>query len=260
MNPVRSARPLDGSLTILRASCAPLGAPTHPTQAGTTAVLVMVSSNPTVDERSGTRCGMSSRSSLSRSTGSIPVDHTSASRAPSESMADSHPRTRALLRSTRILTMERICLSHIIHWPVSTGDATLPAAHSPADVHTVSPQMRSEIIHEVPPHMPQTIHPIDQEIDEMDATHRAMVRLFARDGHIDESERSIIDRFLNHVHDISGYRMRERAADAFKRNGASDLTGRHFKDAGFALVDLEAERKNRPNANVVKFPIRQQAG
>jgi len=106
----------------------------------------------------------------------------------------------------------------------------------------------------------QVPHPLDVEIDEMDDTHRAMIRLFAADGHIDDQERFVLDRFINHFTDISGYRIREVAADSFKRNGASDLTGRRFADAGFGLVDLEAERKARPGANVVTFPNRQNAG
>jgi hypothetical protein len=117
-----------------------------------------------------------------------------------------------------------------------------------------------EIIHEESIPAMQTPHPIDREIDEMDDTRRAMVRLFANDGEITEDERHILDRFMDHYTDIAGYRIREVAADAFKRNGHTDLTGRRFADAGYKLVDLEAERKARPGANVISFPTRQNAG
>lgn len=108
--------------------------------------------------------------------------------------------------------------------------------------------------------MPQTLHPIDQELDEMDQTRRDMVRLFASDGHICEAERSLIDRITNHYDDIAGYRLREVAADSWKRNGTSDLTHRRFKDAGARLVDLDEERRKRPGANVIELRPRHSAG
>lgn len=104
----------------------------------------------------------------------------------------------------------------------------------------------------------QVPHPLDTEIDEMDQTRRDMVRLFASDGTICEQERAILDRFTNHHDDIASYRRREAAADAFKRNGATDMTGRRFADAGYGLVDLEARRGR---SNVVAFPTpRPEAG
>lgn len=97
----------------------------------------------------------------------------------------------------------------------------------------------------------QVPHPLDTEIDEMDQTRRDMVRLFASDGTICDQERAILDRFTNHHDDIAGYRRREAAADAFKRNGATDMTGRRFADAGYGLIDLEA---HRGRSKVIAFP------
>lgn len=107
--------------------------------------------------------------------------------------------------------------------------------------------------------MANTLHPLDIEVDEMADTRSQMVRLFSSDGHICPAERDILDRFEDHYRDVAGYRLREVAADAFKRNGPTRLTTERFKDAGFGLVDLDAQRKRR-SANVVQFPARNSAG
>ena len=108
--------------------------------------------------------------------------------------------------------------------------------------------------------MPQTPHPLDIVVDELDDFGRDLVRIFTRDNEIDDDEHAALKRHGIIFNGTSSYRLREVAADSYKRNGASQLTVDRFKDAGAALVDLVAERKSRPGANVINFRSHKTAG
>lgn len=177
--------------------------------------------------------------------------HTASDRcgAGSAGVSASAPRHTTLF--VDFITRSR--LSTITYLPV-------PAAQAPArtaDLSTVSSvPARTNIGPQKAPAM-NTNHPIDDEVMDMHDTHRKAVRLLSRDGVIDQDERELLDLINGHHRRIGAYRLREIAADSWKRNGLSKLTRRRFSDAGANVVSLDDHRTD----NIVPlFPTQQTAG
>jgi hypothetical protein len=102
--------------------------------------------------------------------------------------------------------------------------------------------------------MPQTMHPLDLAVEEFDTARRALIRAFiTTNNEIDAVERAALDVVEQAHRIVREYRLREVAADSYKRNGPSRLTRDRFHDAGAGLVDLAAKRNAR-HSNVI--PLR----
>lgn len=87
------------------------------------------------------------------------------------------------------------------------------------------------------------VHPLDAEISEMAETRAVLLRVLSRDGEVSAEELAVLSRYDNHVSDVSVYRKRQFAAEAFERNGCTRTVKHDFVDAGFRLVDLARERQ-----------------
>jgi hypothetical protein len=104
-----------------------------------------------------------------------------------------------------------------------------------------------------------TVHPLDVAVDEFDTAHRALVKAFlTTENRIDAVERAALDVVETAHRIVREYRLREVAADRFKRNGCTRLTREAFSDAGHALIDINAERNAR-RSNVVPFRTHNEA-
>ena len=104
-----------------------------------------------------------------------------------------------------------------------------------------------------------TPHPLDVSTDNLGRVRRMILRAFMADRTIDATERAALDAFDLERGTILEYRLREVAADSYKRNGATDLTMRRFREAGAEITELAAERGKR-RSNVVQFPTDRNAG
>lgn len=85
-------------------------------------------------------------------------------------------------------------------------------------------------------------HPLDAALEGASDERRQLIRLFAADGVICETERAalrLIDRLRSGV---LVYRQRQQAAESFERNGTSDHTHRLIRDCGLRLVPKEEGR------------------
>jgi hypothetical protein len=99
-----------------------------------------------------------------------------------------------------------------------------------------------------------TPHPLDIATDTLSGkVRRLMIRAFLADNVIDPQERAALDAHDDASGQVIAYRLREVAADSFKRNGDTRLTRDRFTDAGVGLIDLAAERRAR-HSNVI--PLR----
>ena len=96
-------------------------------------------------------------------------------------------------------------------------------------------------------------HPLDEGIDALAATRKALIRIFARDGVVCADERAVLTAYDAHCDGIGSYRLRQVAAETYERNGITRHVRRQFEDAGAGLVDLAAERRER-RSNVIAFP------
>lgn len=101
--------------------------------------------------------------------------------------------------------------------------------------------------------MANTKHPLDIAINRtFPAIRRQVLTLVLADNVIDANERATLDALDALSSDVSGYRLREEAADSFKRNGpTSRVTRERFEDAGFHLVTTDDVRPR-----IIKFPTR----
>ncbi len=104
-----------------------------------------------------------------------------------------------------------------------------------------------------------TIHPLDLAVDEFDSARRSLIRAFLATGNtIDEAEHAALDVVEQAHRIVREYRLRQVAGDSFTRNGDSRVTRDRFTDAGFSMIDLDAERQTR-HANVITFPTNRTA-
>lgn len=108
--------------------------------------------------------------------------------------------------------------------------------------------------------MPQTPHPLDMTTDNLGRVRRMLIRAFMADRKLDAHERAALEAFDAERGTILEYRLREVAADSYKRNGDTDLTRRRFREAGHDLIDLATERQARRNNVVPLFPPDRNAG
>lgn len=104
-----------------------------------------------------------------------------------------------------------------------------------------------------------TPHPLERLNLARIGTRRRLIEAFLEDQVISPKERAVLDEIAMQDEELADYRARQVAAESFERNGNTRLTRDRFRDAGFQMVDLAAERRDR-RSNVIAFPHRQNAG
>lgn len=92
--------------------------------------------------------------------------------------------------------------------------------------------------------MGDTQHPLDRAVDGLYDTRELLVHALASDG-ISEEDQQALQAFDEQRSEVSIYRIREVAAEAYKRNGPTRYVAALFADAKVGIVDLTVERKRR---------------
>lgn len=104
----------------------------------------------------------------------------------------------------------------------------------------------------------QTPHSLDIAVDDLSIAIQQTLAAFLDDQTLSATERQAHAALKSVQRTLLSYRQRQVANQSFERNGDTRRTRDAFREAGYDLIDLNAERTRR--SKVIAFRRRNHAG